>query len=60
MSQEEEEKPPEQDKRVEEEDGAQIAKVERTHNTHFCWGECFVCKGFGHKASQCRNKPDSG
>ena len=31
-----------------------------THSTAFCFGKCFICKGFGHKASQCRNKTETG
>ena len=31
-----------------------------THNTAFCFGKCFICKGFGHKAAQCRNRNDTG
>ena len=30
-----------------------------THNTAFCWGKSVFCYQFGHKASQCRNHPDS-
>ena len=40
---------------LEEEDGALAV----THNTAFCWGKCVFCYQFGHKASQCRNNPDS-
>ena len=31
-----------------------------THDTAYCFGKCFICKGFGHKASQCRNKNVAG
>ena len=31
-----------------------------THNTAFCFRKCFICKGFGHKAAQCRNRNDTG
>ena len=31
-----------------------------THDTAYCFRKCFICKGFGHKASQCRNKTVTG